>query len=139
MPEKSETWVLDTSALFCLKENEPGAGVVDRLLRDAGPKGRVYISFMSMMEYFYILQQEQGEIAARRGFLELKQLPLQVVESDEALALTAARIKSTTKLSVADAWIAATAEHLKASLVHKDPEFESLARQITLQQLPYKK
>lgn len=139
MPGKSRARVLDTSALFCLKENEPGAGAVERLLREAGPKGQVYISFMSLMEYFYILQQEHGETAARRGFLELRQLPLQVVESDEALSLAAGRIKATTRLSVADAWIAATAERLQAQLVHKDPEFESLADQIALQPLPYKK
>ncbi len=112
---------------------------MERLLREEGTKGRVYISFMSLMEYVYILQQEQGEAAARKGFLEeLKQLPLHVVESDEPLSLAAARIKATTKLSVADAWIAATAERLQAELVHKDPEFESLQGQIKLQALPLK-
>lgn len=138
MPAAAETFVLDTSALFCLKENEPGASEVEAILRQQGKKETVFISFISIMELAYILEQEQGEAAAREGVLQLKQLPIQVVESDEPLALAAARIKAGHKLSVADAWIAATAERLGATLVHKDPEFEPLAKMILLKALPLK-
>lgn len=138
MPPAAETFVLDTSALLCLKENEPGASEVEALLRQQEKKEAVFISFMSVMELAYILEQEQGETAARQGILQLKQLPIQMVESDEPLGLAAARIKAGHKLSVADAWIAATAERLGATLVHKDPEFEPLAKQIRLRALPWK-
>ena len=137
MPRASKRWVLDTSALFCLKQNEPGADTVENLLREAGPGGGVYLCFMSLMEYCYILQKAEGESRARQGYLELKQLPLRVIESDEELALSAARIKAATPLSVADAWIAATADRLGATLVHKDPEFEPLKEKILLSKLPY--
>jgi len=127
----AELFVLDTSALICLREDEAGAADVERILRDAGPKGRVYVSFISLMEFFYILQQEQGEHAAQKGYLEIKQLPMTVVESDEQLGLYAAAIKATHKLSVADAWVAATAQRLGAALVHKDPEFEPMKNVLT--------
>lgn len=138
MPASAEKFVLDTSALLCLKENEPGASEVEEVLRQHGKKGLVFISFMSIMELAYILEQVQGETAAREGVLQLKQLPLEVVESDEPLGLAAARIKASHRLSVADAWIAATAERLGATLVHKDPEFESLAKVIRVKALPLK-
>ena len=138
MPPAAETFVLDTSALLCLKENEPGASEVEALLRQQGKKGAVFVSFMSVMELAYILKQEQGETAAHQGILQLKQLPVQIIESDEPLGLAAARIKAGHKLSVADAWIAATAERLGATLVHKDPEFELLAKLIRLKALPWK-
>ncbi|MBI5526440.1 MAG: type II toxin-antitoxin system VapC family toxin [Deltaproteobacteria bacterium] len=138
MPRGAETFVLDTSALLALKDDEPGASEVEALLRQHGRKEAVFISFMSIMELAYILEQEQGEAAARLGVLQLKQLPLQVVESDEPLGLAAARIKARHKLSVADAWIAATAERLGATLVHKDPEFESLAGVVPQKTLPPK-
>lgn len=138
MPIAAETFVLDTSALLCLKENEPGASEVEAILRQHGKKGAVFICFMSVMELSYILEQEQNEAAARQGVLQLKQLPLRIVESDEPLGLAAARIKAGHKLSVADAWIAATAERLGATLVHKDPEFDSLAKLIRLKPLPGK-
>ncbi len=134
----AEIFVLDTSALLCLKEDEPGASEVESTLRREGKKGAVFISFMSIMELANILEQEQGEAAARQGVLQLKQLPLQVVESDEPLGLAAARIKAGYKLSVADAWIAATAERLGATLVHKDPEFGPLANLIRMRALPSK-
>ena len=111
---------------------------MERILREDGPRGRVYVSFMSLMEYSYLFRQERGEPEARRAYLELKQLPLRVIESDEELALAAARFKAERRLSVADAWIAATAERLKASLLHKDPEFELLQGEIRLKPLPYK-
>lgn len=138
MPGASEAWVFDTSALLCLKENEPGADEVERLLRECGPKGRAYVCFITLMEYYYILQRRRGEPEARRGYLELKSLPLRVVESDEELGLCAARIKAQNKLSVADAWVAATAQRLEAKLIHKDPEFEQLKDAISLHALPYK-
>jgi ribonuclease VapC len=139
MPPPAETFILDTSALLCLKENEPGAAEVEALLREQGRKGSVFVSFMSLMEFSYILRQEQGEAAAREGILQLKQLPLRIVESDEPLGLAAARLKATHAISVADAWIAATAERLGATLVHKDPEFEPLAGIIRQKSLPRKK
>ena len=138
MPPAPEAIVLDTSALLCLKENEPGADEVEAILRRGGKSESVFISFMSVMELAYILEQEQGETAARQGVLQLKQLPIQVVESDEPLGLAAARFKAGHKLSVADAWIAATAERLGAVLVHKDPEFEALEKLIRLRALPLK-
>lgn len=138
-PNFSTAWVLDTSALVTLKENEPGAGQVEKIIRVGGRKGRVFISFMSVMEYFYLICRAYGKDKADEAYLLLKQLPVRVLESDEALALTAAKIKAATSLSVADAWVAATADRLGATLVHKDPEFEPLKERLSLLALPYKK
>ena len=137
MRRELKRWVLDTSALLCLKQDEPGADVVEKILKQGGARGEVYVCFMSLMEYCYILQKAESESRARHGYLELRQLPLKVLESDEELALSAARMKAFTPLSVADAWIAAAAHRLDAVLVHKDPEFEPLKEQITLLKLPY--
>ncbi len=90
------------------------------------------------MEFYYIMQRRYGEDEARNGYLMLKELPLRVLESDEELGLLAANIKATASLSLGDAWVAATAQRLDATLVHKDPEFEQLKDRIKLQSLPYK-
>ncbi len=135
---KSRAWVLDTSALMALKENEPGAGVVEKILRREGRRGNVFVSFMSLMEFRYIILRAEGRASAEEAYALLKQIPFRVLESDEALSQSAADIKASTRLSVADAWVAATAERLGAILVHKDPEFEPLKNKIILQSLPYK-
>ena len=46
-------------------------------------------------------------------------------------------VKATYPLSLADAWIAATAMECDATLIHKDPEFERLAS-LKEERLPYK-
>jgi predicted nucleic acid-binding protein len=42
------------------------------------------------------------------------------------LLLEASRIKALHRPSVADAWIAAAARLTRATLLHKDPEFEAI-------------
>ena len=138
IPPSADNIVLDTSALICLMKGEPGAAEVEEILRSRENSRSVYISFMSTMEIAYVLEMEQGEAAARRAVGLIKQLSVHVVESDEELGQAAARIKAGYRLSVADAWIAATAERLNATLVHKDPEFESLAKLIRTKCLPLK-
>jgi predicted nucleic acid-binding protein len=52
--------------------------------------------------------------------------------------LTAARLKATYHISLADAIVASFAIRQKAVILHKDPEFEALASQVSLEGLPYK-
>ncbi len=131
-------FVLDTSALLTLHQDEPGAEEVETVLAQSGEGQRVWICFISLMEFFYIIQQQAGVEKARLSYAGLKQLPLMVIESDEELGLIAADIKATCQLSMAEAWIAATTERLDAKLIHKDREFEQLKSRIKLHNLPYK-
>jgi len=54
MPSDAKTVVLDTSALICLREDEPGADAVAAILREAGKKRPVFICFITLMEFFYM-------------------------------------------------------------------------------------
>lgn len=133
----AKLFVFDTSALLALRQNEAGADTVQHILKSSGQPNKIYISFITLMEYFYVLTRMEGEAAAQEGYSALKQLPLSVIASSEQLGLVAARFKARASLSVADAWIAATSHQLQATLVHKDPEFEQLAAEISLKPLPY--
>lgn len=133
-----DSYVLDTSALITLRDDEEGADQVATILQK-GQRGTVVMaSFMSFMEVFYCVWRASGKAAALKAHLELKMLPLQKIEMDEELLLLAGELKATAPLSVADSWIAATALQKKAKLVHKDPEFEPLSPRISLIALPYK-
>jgi len=138
MPAADRHYVLDTSALVCLLEEEDGADEVESIVRKHGPVGDAAVCFVSLMEFYYINHQERGEAAAQVRYALLRELPLRIIESDPELGLMAGRIKAKHRLSVADAWVAATAERLGAVLVHKDPEFEPLADLVRLHALPYK-
>ena len=97
-----------------------------------------YASFMTYMEVLYRLWRRLGEKSGKAAYLRLKALALRRMDVSEDLVLAAARIKATHDLSVADAWIAATSLLTRSTLVHKDPEFRPLARELSLLELPPK-
>jgi predicted nucleic acid-binding protein len=128
-------YVLDTSALLTLIEDEDGSARVEALLRQPS----TIIVWISLLEVAYITRQERDAAEADHRYALLKALPVTLLWTmDEPTLLTAARIKAAHRLSLADTIIAAYALQTGATLVHKDPEFEQLADQIGLEALPYK-
>ena len=115
--------LLDTSALLTLRDDEPGANRVERALDH--PE-YCYCCFLSRMEVLYRVWKDEGERAGRLAYEQLKALPLHWVEPSEPLLEQAARIKACHALSLADAWIAAAAQQVGATLLHKDPEFRAI-------------
>jgi predicted nucleic acid-binding protein len=116
-------------------EDEPGAERVERILA----RESVLIPSIALLEVCYITQQEHGQPEAEQRYALLKQTRATILwEIDESTLLTAARIKAGFRVSLADAIIAAFAIRNHATLVHKDPEYEPLAGELTLEALPYK-
>lgn len=131
----ARTYLLDTSALLTLIEDEAGADRVEEIFRNH----TAVLPFLSLLETYYISLQERGEAEADRRYALLKQIPAEILWNvDEATLLTAARFKAMHRVSLADALIAAFAQQKDSVLVHKDPEYEALSDQITLEPLPYK-
>ena len=114
---------LDTSAIITLRDDEPGAERVATLLEGPDP---CLACFITRMEVLYRVWKDEGERSGRLAYEQLQSLPIQWVDQTEPLLLEASRIKATYPLSVADAWIAATALLSQATLLHKDPEFEAI-------------
>lgn len=136
----AKSYVLDTSAIFTLAKGENGSNTVEDILI-AARRGRsyAYISFISLMELYYITWQETSETAAKEMIILVKSLPVRTVDPTERITLSAGRIKANHRLSVADAFIAATAMDKGAVLVHKDPELEIISKYTETLGLPYKR
>jgi predicted nucleic acid-binding protein len=131
----AETYLLDSSALLTLIEDEPGAACVEPILREQP----VIITWMSLLEVYYISQQERGMAVAEQRHALLKVLPVTIIwHIEEPLLLTTARLKAKYHLLLADTIIAACAIRQNATILHKDPHFEALAGQVVLEALPYK-
>ena len=129
------SYLLDTSAILTLLEDEEGAARVEALLRQES----ILLPFVVLLETYYITLQEQTEDVADRRYALLKQLPATILwDVDEPTLLTAGRLKAAHRLSLADALIAAIALRHRAVLVHKDPEYAVLAATVQLETLPYK-
>jgi len=114
---------LDTSALLTLRDDEPGAARVEQVLEAAD---RCAACFITRMEVLYRVWKDEGERAGRLAYEQLLALPIDWLEASEPLLLRAAQIKASHALSLADAWIAAAALQCGATLLHKDPEFQSI-------------
>ncbi len=116
-------YLLDTSALLTLRDNEAGADeVADLLYQSQAGQAQCLACFMTLMEIFYRVWKDEGEIAGRLAYEQVKALPLVWVHDDPVLLEKAAELKATYTISLANAWIAAAALLQEAKLVHKDPE-----------------
>ncbi len=132
---ESETYVLDTSAILTLWNDEDGAEVVEQILRQ---KAKIYVSFMSVMEGRYRLWKNIGKGESDEFSEYLSLLPVERINLTDLIFEKAIEIKAKKNLSLADSWIAATAIATNSILVHKDPEFEGIKDMVKLKMLPYK-
>jgi predicted nucleic acid-binding protein len=131
----ADKYLLDTSAILTLMEDEDGADRVEEILHES----EVLIPFPVLLETYYISLQERSEPVANERYALLRHLSVTETWSvDEPTLLTAARLKARFRVSFADALIAAFAIRSSAVLVHKDPKFDALADQVRQEPLPYK-
>lgn len=131
-------YVLDTSALLAYIENEDGAHIIENIfLETLMEQHTLYISVVSCIEVYYISCREQGQAIAAERLQLLYDLPVILSPLEESSITTIGELKATHSLSFADCCIAGLAQAKRATLIHKDPEFEQLS---TLSQckLPYK-
>ena len=130
----SDSYVLDTSALLTLWNDEEGADTVESILRS---NSLVYVSFMSCMEGRYRIWKNVGREESEEFSKYLDLLPLKRIDITDSIFEKSIEIKATKSLSVCDSWIIATAIETDATLVHKDPEFEQVKKIVNLKALPY--
>ncbi len=130
-------FLLDTSALLTLRDDELGAQRVSDVLQLASQgKAKCYGCFMSLMEVLYRVWKDESKQAGQLAYQQCLALPIEWLHNSEGLLLKAAEFKAMHSLSLADAWMAACAAEKAAILLHNDPEFEALA--IAQELLPMK-
>ena len=87
----SDRYLLDTSAVLALIEDEPGADRVEELLRT----GAVLLPFVAGLETYYITLQERGADEAEHRLFLLRQLPVRWLDTvDDTVLVTAGRFKA---------------------------------------------
>lgn len=130
-------YLLDTSALLTLRDDEPGADRVAEVLAQATKgKAKCYGCFISLMEVLYRVWRDESQAAGQLAYQQCLALPIEWLSNTESMLLKAAEFKATHPLSIADAWIAACASEQGAVLLHKDPEFKPVP--VTQELLPLK-
>ena len=130
-------FLLDTSALLTLRDEEKGVETVVEILQNAQQQNAVcYGCFITLMEIFYRVWKDEGKFAGRIAYEQVQALPIQWIHETKNLLEKAAELKALNAISLADAWVLATTLSEGAVLVHKDPEFELVECEQLI--LPYK-
>ena len=128
----ADRFVLDTSAVLALIEDADGAERVEHVLR----KAKVFIPWVVLMEVYALTCRELGEREADQRYALLGQINATLLEEiDEPTLLIAARIRSTYRLPFPAAVVAAYCIRERATLLHKDKQFDVLKDEIKLEAL----
>ena len=119
-------YVLDTSAVLCVLNQEDGADQVLAVLSSSrsapSERAQVLVPFIALMELEYLLRRRLDSREAERVLLLVESWPVEVRESNTEWRHAAAQLKATSRISMGDAWIASLALLEDGELVHKDPE-----------------
>ena len=120
-------FLLDTSALLTLRDDEAGADRVAEVLGLASSaKAKCFGCFITLMEVYYRVWRDEDKAAGQLAYRQCLALPVEWMSNSEPLLAKSAEYKALYPLSIADAWIAACAAEQGAVLLHKDPEFKPL-------------
>lgn len=131
---KGDLFLPDTSAILTMMDNEEGADVVEGILRTKN----ILLPAIVLFEIYYTTIQNKGIEIAESRYATVKSIKANhIAELHEPVLLKGGELKARHKISLADSIIAAYALVYKATLVHKDPEFEAITA-VNQIKLPYK-
>lgn len=125
------TKVLDSWALLCYLEQEPGFEKMIDLFEKAVESSKpLLMCIINWGEIYYQIARRFGEQKAQEIEQLIETLPIGLVEADRALTREAARIKATKRMAYADCFAVALARLKKADLYTGDPEFKKVEKEI---------
>lgn len=126
-------FVLDSFALMAHFGGEKGGNKILELLEQA-ETGEIMLamSLINVGEMAYLMSRERGRSMAESMLEDLHNLPILFFEATEERILAAAWVKSEHPISYADAFVAALARELNATLVSGDPEFRAVEKTISI-------
>lgn len=111
-------YLFDTSSLLIQIEEEEGWQNVEPLLMS----GEGAVCFISLTELYYRLKPYHSEYA-RKGFDQFFLFPLKILWADQSMVERAGFLKAEYGLGLADAFVAASADLNRLTLVHRDKDF----------------
>jgi predicted nucleic acid-binding protein len=129
-------YILDSYAILALVNDEPGAERVAFLLKQASdPHYVVAMSLNNLGEVAYIIERRWGIEKTQITLAYLEATGIQFVEVEKNRVLSAAHLKAKYPIAYADAFAAALAIEMGATLLTGDPEFQALSSQLDIEWL----
>jgi len=125
MPKKPKAVVLDSWAVIAYLEDEDAAAKVADMIADShDAQIPLLMTVVNAGEVWYIVARQTSAADADLSIKQLRDIGIQFVEADWALAREVGYFKSKNKMSFADAFAAALAKQRRAHLATGDLEFK---------------
>ena len=123
--------VLDSRALLCYLEREPGFEKMIELFEKAVETSKpLLMCIVNWGEVYYHVARRHGEQKAREIEQLIETLPITLIDADKNLTREAARTKTTKRMAYADCFAVALARLKKAELYTGDSEFKLVEKDI---------
>jgi len=123
--------VLDSYALIAYLDKEHGYGDVAKIFEECVARDReVFVCIINWGEVIYHAIRSGGEKTARLAEDAMRALPLELVDVNKELALQAAHLKASNRMSYADCFATALAMRKKCELVTGDKEFKQVEKNV---------
>jgi predicted nucleic acid-binding protein len=129
----AESKVLDSWALLCYLEQEPGFEKIIELFEKAAESSKpLLMCIVNWGEVYYQVSRRFGDQKAQEIERLIETLPIRLIEADRDLTRESARIKATKRMAYADCFAAALAKLKEAKLYTGDPEFKVVEKEIKI-------
>ena len=123
--------VLDSWALLCYLEQEPGFEKIIELFEKAVDSSRsLLMCIVNWGEVYYQVVRRFGEAKAQEIEQLIQTLPITLVEANKELTREAVRIKAVKRMAYAGCFAVALTRLKKAELYTGDPEFKAVEKDI---------
>ena len=123
--------VLDSWALLCYLEQEPGYEKIIELFEKAVESSRpLLMCVVNWGEVYYQVLRRFGDQKAQEIEQLIQTLPITLVEANKELTREAARIKAIKRIAYADCFAVALARLKKAELYTGDSEFKTVEKDV---------
>jgi predicted nucleic acid-binding protein len=117
-----------------LRDERPAADSVRATLQEADEENlQLSMSWINVGEVYYMLARKHDSKTAEIFLTRLPSLPIRLVLPEEEEIVAAAKLKSTYRISYADAFAAALAVKENAALITGDPEMRDFAGVLTVE------
>lgn len=121
--------VLDSCLLLAFLRQEKNWQLVKKYLL-AAQKGKhqIFLCWLNLVEIYYKIYREKGELSADKALSLIKKLPCKLVMPDENLYLESGRIKGKYAIALVDCFAVALAQRYQAAIFTGDPEFKKVSK-----------
>lgn len=128
------THLFDSHALLAFFQGEPGAEIVEKILRRySSGSYDLFISLINLGEIIYLTKRRFGDEKKIEVVSRIYQLGFKVLSIPDSLVFQAAELKAQYVLSYADCFALACSINHSAILVTGDPEFKSVAHLVAIE------